>query len=507
MKKKLILLVFFTLVLSTVPTYANAQKEDRLWQEETIYSLMVDRFNNANTKNDYFVNTQDPLAYNGGDFQGIIDKLDYIKDMGFTAIRLSSIFENTERGYHGYWVKDFYKTEEHFGSLETFKKLVKEAHDRELRVIIDFVTNNVSTEHPWLADPSKEDWFHEKREISDWSNQQQVENGWFNSLPDLNQDHIEVKEYLIEAAKWWIENTDIDGYSLPDVNHVPLSFWAEFSDEIKQEKEDFILIGVPSTTPKLQKENYLAAGLDGMFDYASANILREVFGSNNQSLNPINTKIEAPNSQLWINFFDNEKTTRFTSDIVENKHFPGARWKTALTFLYTSPGIPVVFYGSEIALNGEEIPDNHRLMNFRTEKELMDFITKLGELRNQLPSLTRGDLEMIYDKNGMMVFKRSYENETAIMAINNSSESQNVTLSGEQIEADKELRGLLKGDLVRNIDGEYPIIIDRDEAEIYVIAEKSGINFSLIGALACVYLLFMWFLISVLRRRKRNNIN
>jgi glycosidase len=505
MKKKLILnVVFFTILLSIVPTYANAQKEDRLWQDETIYSLMIDRFNNANTENDYFVNTQDPLAYNGGDFQGVIDKLDYIKDMGFTTIRLTSIFENTERGYHGYWVKDFYKTEEHFGSLETFKKLVKEAHARDLRVIIDFVTNNVSSEHPWIADPSKEDWFHEKREISDWSNQQQVETGWFNSLPDLNHEQTEVKDYLIEAAKWWIENTDIDGYTLPEVNHVPISFWKEFSEEIKLEKKDFILIGVPSTTPNLQKENYLSAGIDGMYDYASANLLREVFGSNNQSLN---TKYEAHDSQLGINFFDNEKTTRFTSDIVENKHFPGARWKTALTFLYTSPGIPVVFYGSEIALNGEEIPDNHRLMNFRTEKELMDFITKLGELRNQLLSLTRGDIEMIYDKNGMMVFKRSYENETAIIAINNSSESQNVTLSSEKIAPEKELRGLLKGDLIRNIDGEYPIIIDRDEAEIYVIAEKSGINLSLIGALAAVYLLFMWFLITVLRRRKRSNIS
>ncbi|MEW9051387.1 MAG: alpha-amylase family glycosyl hydrolase [Neobacillus sp.] len=505
MKKKLILnVVFFTILLSIVPTYANAQKEDRLWQDETIYSLMIDRFNNANTKNDYFVNTQDPLAYNGGDLQGVIDKMDYIKDMGFTTIRLTSIFENTERGYHGYWVKDFYKTEEHFGSLETFKKLVKEAHARDLRIIIDFVTNNVSSEHPWIADPSKEDWFHEKREISDWSNQQQVETGWFNSLPDLNHEHTEVKDYLIEAAKWWIENTDIDGYTLPEVNHVPISFWTEFSEEIKLEKKDFILIGVPSTTPNLQKENYLSAGIDGMYDYASANLLREVFGSNNQSLN---TKFETHDSQLRINFFDNEKTTRFTSNIVENKHFPGARWKTALTFLYTSPGIPVVFYGSEIALNGEEIPDNHRLMNFRTEKELMDFITKLGELRNQLLSLTRGDIEMIYDKNGMMVFKRSYENETAIIAINNSSESQNVTLSSEQIAPEKELRGLLKGDLVRNIDGEYPIIIDRDEAEIYVIAEKSGINLSLIGALAAVYLLFMWFLITVLRRRKRSNIS
>ena len=135
------------------------------------------------------VNTQDPLAYNGGDFQGVMDKLDYLKDMGFTAIRLTSIFDNSAGGYHGYWVNDFYKPEEHFGSLKTFKKLVNEAHNRDMKVIIDFVTNNVSKEHPWVNDTTKQNWFNEKQEISD-----------SDALPDLNQDNPEVKNYLIECC-------------------------------------------------------------------------------------------------------------------------------------------------------------------------------------------------------------------------------------------------------------------------------------------------------------------
>ena len=492
MKKTLITLILIcTFVFSAAPATIAIERESREWQDETIYSIMVDRFFDANIKNDMDVNTQDPLAYNGGDFQGVMDKLDYLKDMGFTAIRLTSIFDNTDGGYHGYWVNDFYKTEEHFGSLKTFKKLVQEAHNRDMKVIIDFVTNNVSNEHPWVNDASKQDWFNEKSKSSN-----------SDALPDLNQDNPEVKAYLLDAAKWWINETDIDGYSLPEVNDVPESFWNEFSKEVKKEKENFFLLGITSTDSNADINKYKKVGIDGLTDYQHSENLRNFFATTNQSFSVMNeNKVQKP--ELQPQFFDNELTTRFTSDIVKNKHFPGARWKTALTYIYSTPGIPVVFYGSEIALNGGEIPDNLQPMNFRTEKELIDYITKLGELRNQLPSLTRGSMELLYEKDGMVVYKRVYQNEIAIIAINNTSESQNVTLNKEQIEGGKELRGLLKGDLVRSKDDQYDLIIDRDEAEIYVLANKSGINLPLIGSLILVYILFTIFIIKVRKRSRR----
>lgn len=492
MKKTLITLILFCIfIFSSVPAYGAAVGKTREWQDETVYSIMVDRFFNANTKNDIDVNTLDPLAYNGGDFQGVIDKLDYLKDMGFTAIRLTSIFDNTAGGYHGYWVNDFYQPDEHFGSLKTFKKLVQEAHQRDMKVLIDFVTNNVSTEHPWVKDETKQNWFNEK---SDSSNS--------NALPDLNQDNPEVKAYLIDAAKWWINETDIDGYTLPEVNHVPEAFWSDFSNEVKKEKDNFFLLGITSLNSNVDPDKYKNAGIDSLTDYQHSEQLRNVFATTNRAFSELNeNKVQKP--ELQPQFFDNEMTTRFTNDIVKNKHFPGARWRTALTYIYSTPGIPVVFYGSEIALNGGEIPDNRQPMNFRTEKELIDYITKLGEVRNQLPSLTRGSMEMLYEKNGMAVYKRVYQDETAIIAINNTSESQNVTLNKEHIEGGKELRGMLNGDLVRsNDDNQYDLIIDRDEAEIYVLANKSGINLTLIGSLVVVYILFTIFIIKVRKRRK-----
>ncbi|MCX8046854.1 MAG: alpha-amylase family glycosyl hydrolase, partial [Anoxybacillus gonensis] len=160
MKRVFRALLIFVLLLS-VTTPASA-KTERRWQDERIYFIMVDRFNNGNPKNDYEVDVHDPKAYHGGDLQGIIDKLDYIKEMGFTAIWLTPIFANEKGGYHGYWIEDFYKVEEHFGTLDDFKRLVKEAHKRDMKVILDFVVNHTGYNHPWLNDPAKKDWFHEK---------------------------------------------------------------------------------------------------------------------------------------------------------------------------------------------------------------------------------------------------------------------------------------------------------------------------------------------------------
>ncbi|WP_462408950.1 alpha-amylase family glycosyl hydrolase [Neobacillus sp. Marseille-QA0830] len=491
-------LIFF--LLSAMPANAKVNEKDRQWQDETIYSIMVDRFNDSVQKNNLDVNTNDPNQYNGGDFQGIIDKLDYIKSMGFTAIRLSPIFENANGGYHGYWVTDFYKVDEHFGTLKEFQTLVKEAHKRKIRVLIDFVANNTAKNHPWVNDPDKRDWYHKQQENVDWTNQEQAENGWVDGLPDLNQENPEVSQYLIDAAKWWIKNTDIDGYSLPDVNRVPMDFWKQFTDEVKGEKDNLFLLGIPSKDTNVNLEQYQNAGIDSLFDYSQSGKLRQVFATTNHSF-----KTVTPQQQpLAANFFDDEYTTRFTGDIVEERQFPGSRWKTALTYLYTTPGIPVVYYGTEIALTGGETPDNRRLMSFRAEKELIDYITRIAEVRAEQPSLTRGTFTVLYDKNGMAVYKREYKGVTTVIAINNTRESQNVTLTSDQLEGNKELRSLLSDNVVRSQKGEYMLIIDRDNSEIFLLADKTGFNLPYITVTIISVLLILLFLLFIIKRGKQN---
>lgn len=500
------IILVFILLIPSVSAHADVKKENRLWQDESIYSIMIDRFNDGDMKNDINTNTKDPLAYNGGDFQGIIDKLDYIHDMGFTAIRLSPIFDNAPGGYHGFWVNNFYQTEEHFGSIKTFQTLVKEAHKRNMKVLVDFVANNVAASHPWTSDPSKQGWFHKKQEITDWNNQEQVENGWVDGLPDLNQDNPDVKTYLIDAAKWWIKKTDIDGYSLPAINQVPVAFWKDFSKKVKQEKKDFFLMGVPSGKAPVDLLKYENAGIDSMFDNSYSENIRQKFATTDESMNPLFTSLEKKknvvnNPYLLATFMDNEYTARFTKDIVDKRQFPGARWKTAFVYLYTTPGIPVVYYGSEIALNGGSAPDNYGQMNFRADTDLIDYVTKLAKLRNQLPSLTRGTMKMLYEKDGMSVYQRKYKGETAIIAINNTKESQHVTLTNEQIEGGKELRGLLEGDLVRSNNNQYNLILDRDKAEIYVLTQKSGISFLFIAPFVAIFLLAVLFIWRLKKRK------
>ncbi len=501
MKKRVCMVLFFLALFSNTLAVVAAEKEEHKWQDETVYSLMIDRFNNGDQTNDFGVDINDPNGYHGGDFQGIIDQLDYIKEMGFTAISLTPIFANEDGGYHGYWVNDFYQTDEHFGSNDLFNKLVDEAHKRDMKVILDFVSGYVGPKHPWVNDPTKKDWFKEGQEEVD---QEGI------TLPKLDHENPEVKKYLIDAAKWWIKESDIDGYLLDSVGDVPTSFWVDFTNEVKSVKKDFFLLGEVTTNDPVKMESYAETGIDGFVDFPLNEELRKVFPKPDQSFGELFKRLEQNeelglNSYLMGTFMDNHHTVRFTRDMVENNEHPGPRWKQSLTYLYTTPGIPIVYYGSEIALDGGNSPDNRRQMNFRTDKELIDYMAKLSRVRSQLPSLTRGKMELLYEQDGMAVYKREYQEETSVVAINNTTETQTVAIPAEKLAEgadNKELRGMLNGDLVRDKDKQYTMTIDRDESEIYVLSEKSGINLFYLISLGVVLLSFFVFLILVSKRSR-----
>ncbi|KAB2337176.1 alpha-amylase [Cytobacillus depressus] len=456
--------ILIPLLLFYAHPVGAVEKEDRKWQDESIYYLMVDRFYNGDFKNDFHVNVKDPQSFHGGDFKGIVDKLDYISDMGFTAIWLTPIFDNEEKGYHGYWVKDFYNTEEHFGTIDEYKTLVAEAHNRNMKVILSF---------------------------------------------PINQYNHEVNDHLIDAAKWWISETKVDGYFLAEVNSASKDFLTDFVQEVKSVKNDFYILGeVRSNDPHFITE-YEDTGIDGFIDFPLMESLRPAYAQVDQSLNELITRKEEllstyKDPYLMGTLMDDDKIERFTRDVITKNQHPGPRWKLAFTYLYTTPGIPIVYYGSEIALDGGLGPDSHRMMDFRTDKDLIDYMTKLGELRNSLPSLTRGDVKVLAEENGVIAYKRTYEGETTVIVINNSSESQSITISASELADNKELRGLLTNDLVKSNDQQYQLFIDREEAEIYVLAPKSGINIPYVAATVIVWSAFIGFVIALWRRSKRN---
>lgn len=497
-------LLFYGLFFSCVQ--AAGEKEERSWRDEAIYFIMVDRFNNGDTKNDKDANTTDLQAYNGGDLKGITKRLDYIQDMGFTSIWLTPVVDNEEDGYHGYWTKDFYKVEEHFGSMADMKELVKEAHKRDMKVLLDFVAGHTGNKHPWLFHKEKQGWYSKKQGKNDPI---QIEGSSVFGLPQLNFENEEVRKFLIDNAKWWIAQTDIDGFRLEGMQSIPKDFWSEFIREVKAVKTDFFFIGDALASGASNIPAYQNMGIGSFLNVSSYKKMTEIFSKTGQSSNGLykdwlSNQGAYPQPYQLGNFLDNQNTKRFTRLALEEKQYPPTRLRLALAYLFTSPGIPIMYYGTEIALDGGDPPDNRRLMDFKTDDKFLKYISKLGELRQQLPSLRRGTFEMLYDKDGMSVFKRTYQEETVIIALNNTEKTQKVHLTREQLDMNKELRGLIEEDIIRPAKDGYYLVLDRETANVYALVEKTGLNIPFISALIGVNVLFAIFLILVRRRQKQS---
>lgn len=464
------------------------EEEARNWQDEIIYSITIDRFYNGDVTNDHNVSIQNPLTYQGGDFKGIIEKLDYIKDLGFTTISLSPIIDNETDGYHGYWPQDFYETEEHFGTIEEFKQLVQAAHEKNIKVIVDLPITHIATTHEWLADPEKADWYTEAGE----------DGVLVTDIPQLLHETPEVEQYLIEMAKWWVSETDIDGYRLVNAHIPSVAFWERFSAEVKKSKEDLFLI-----SDRMVNDDLLDASGDYSFYEEASSTFREV----DQSLDELyqiskqhQTTLENP--FVIGNFIDNDQTVRFTRELIEKRQNPETRLKLALTYLYGAPGIPMIYYGTEIALDGGQVPDNHRMMAFRADKVIVDYMTKLAEIRKHHSSLRHGDFELIFNQKGMAVFKRTFEEESTIIAINNASETITADIPVEVIGENQELRALLSDEIVRANEDRYLLVMDRETANIFMLHEQTGINWMFIIGMVGVWSAFGIFIYLVKRKSK-----
>lgn len=502
-KRVLPLIIFSVLWFYSIPAYAVA-KEERILQDEVIYSIVIDRFFDGNPNNNDDVDVNNPNTFNGGDFAGITKKLDYLKDMGFTTIILSPIFSNEKDGYHGYWVRDFYHTDPHFGTLAEFKKLVEEAHKRDIKVMIDFMANHVGPHHTWLNDADKNDWFKEKKAVTHDTNLDNLEMDWLDSLPKLQTENPEVKSYLLGVARWWIQETNIDGYRLVKMQDVEADFWQDFYQVVKAEKADFYLIGDLVSAERKGVTGYEETGMDAFMDYTEIDDLRTAFSAPDERLANLLTKQKGNMYPKVVNFMDTSLLPRFTFDAVTANQHPGTRWKLALSYLYTSPGVPALLYGTEIALNGGKSPENQPLMNFKTDQELVEYITKLAIIRATNPALAHGTMEILFEKDGVLIYKRMLASETMVIVINNTSKTQTITLNQSQLEENKELRGELNSDLVRSKDHLYTIVIDREQAEIYKLANKSIINIPYLIALILVLAAFAIFIVLVIKRSKRN---
>ncbi|MEK5040800.1 alpha-amylase family glycosyl hydrolase [Sporosarcina sp. FSL K6-3457] len=472
MKRWFGLIATSLLLVTTLNPVGVFAKADRTIEDESIYDLLVDRFNNGDGLNDYHVDTQDLSAFNGGDFTGIGTRLEYIAGMGFTLISLGPVFA-TET-YDGSKVLDYTKLEPHFGTDKEFSEMIKTIHKRDISVIADFPFAGVSANHVWAKE------------------------GKFKAIPaadgtiDWDSSDVAVQRALKEAVVDFVETYKLDGIRLTKIEKFDTAFINEVIGAVKAvNSEAYVLTNEASD-----------ANFDGALNMDKMNALRASFVTPDVDAAALSLFTE--NADNGLVQFDDLTGPRYTYDLVEARMFPPTRWKLAAAALFSMPGTPIMPYGTEIAVNGKAAPENHQLMNFKIDEELIEYITGLNKLRNLSETFRNGDFEILYNEDGFSIFKRSSDEETWIIALNNTTQTSNFAIPKEVIGDNKKLRGLLDNDLIRESkDGMFRVVLDREMAEIYIADEDTGFNTPYLIASILIYVTFLSFLFMVWRKGKQ----
>lgn len=419
-----ILIFFIVLLASTACTRTSPEKT--FGPQDLIYFVMTDRFYDGDSTNNAQVDKQDPKKYHGGDFTGLSQKLDYIQGLGATALWITPVQDNIPDGYHGYWIDDFRKIEPSLGTMKALQTLSKEIHDRDMKLIVDFVVNHTGYDSTLLKE--KPDWFHEERSILNYNDKEQVQNGWLAGLPDLDQSKPEVEQFLIDSALWLIEEVKIDGFRLDTVRHVDPEFWKKFTAAILAKYPDFYFLGEVYDFNASVVNYWKSGGIEGMLDYPMYKAMRETFrdsGSGKTLAKALETSLKDKTRHLNGLFIDNHDNKRFLSATGTNAE---KYLKQALVFMMSSGQIPVIYYGTEVMMEGGDDPDNRRDFPWdQAENRLQPLWQKLLEMRND-PAFKAGSLELILAEQDYLVYQVSSETRDYLYLLNLRDEPVTVQL-------------------------------------------------------------------------------
>lgn len=408
------------------------------WRDQSIYFVMTDRFRNGDPRNDGDARPGDPRWWQGGDLRGVIDELDYIKGLGMSAIWLTPVTKQMPGGYHGYWTEDFYRIDPHLGDMATLQELVRQAHRRSMKVILDVVLNHVGYDSPWLTDGKHEGWFHPRCTVSD-SDQQSVERCWLAGLPDLNTENPDVRRYLEDWSLWLIAQTGVDGFRLDTARNLPKDFIAEWARHVHQAHPGFWILGEVWSSDYRYQDAYLAAGLDAVTDFYTYDNVRRALGGSTTDLAWL--RLPAPVAESYLThgpvaratFVDNHDVPRFVGPRADEA--ARERLRVALVDLFTQPGTPVLYYGTEVALAGGADPDNRRMMPWSGEIDTTtrDLVRRLANLRAATPALRRGAYEKLDASATSYVFLRRLSDGVAVVAMNAGDQPMERTFAADDV--------------------------------------------------------------------------
>lgn len=377
------------------------------WVADAVfYQIFPERFANGDPENDPdgvedWGGTPKRDNFFGGDLQGIIDHLDYLDELGITALYLTPIFESTSN--HKYNTTDYERIDPHFGDEETLRRLVDAAHDRDIRVVLDAVFNHCGRQFGPFQDVLEHgrdseyvDWFHIHEFPIQFEPRPTYDAFGFESyMPKLNTENPEVKSYLIDVATYWIEETGIDGWRLDVANEVDHQFWREFRRAVKEIKPDAYILGEiwHDSRPWLQGDQFDAV-MNYPFTYTADTFLGEEAINASEFADKLNRFLfRYPDqiNEVLFNLLGSHDTARL------RHRYDGDERKVrlALLLLLTFRGSPCIYYGDEVGMTGGDDPDCRRTMVWdRSEqnRELHRYVTDLIKLRTSYRPLRRGDV-------------------------------------------------------------------------------------------------------------------
>ena len=449
--------------------------------DDVIYLIMIDRFADGDPSNNTPANSpreandrQNPRGFHGGDLRGIINQLPYLKDLGVTALWLTPWYDNwnglndcdkpwcPNTYYHGYHTIDYYAVEDRFGDLETLRELVRKAHSLGIKIIQDQVANHVGSQHSWITDPPLKNWFHgtlrqhqlnkfkNSTLLSPHSNQLEVRNtldGWFSEdLPDMNQEEPEVARYEIQNALWWAGITGIDGIRQDTLQYMPRFFIRDLSNALHRQHPKLWMVGEVFERDSAHTAFFIGGHtgwdgidtkLDSVFDFALWNTSLQVF-TNKSPVRLLREQLKYdalyPDPSRLTVLANNHDTPRFLS--LEGATAAGAMLHTA--FILTVRGIPQLYYGEEIGMEGKDEPDNRRDFprGFRAgphertpnERQMFDWTRSWIRLRRENIAIRSGRLIDLYSDDESYVFARQHEKETVIVALNRCDQDKPITV-------------------------------------------------------------------------------
>ena len=451
---------------------------------DVLYLVMPDRFANGDPSNDqipmrceYKVDRESPNARHGGDLAGIEQHLDYIEDLGVTAIWLNPVLENDMPGgsYHGYATTDYYRVDSRFGTNEDYKRLIDKAHQRGMKVVMDMIFNHCGSEHPWMKDIPSHDWFnnldhyvqtnHDKEAyfdpyVSDYDKSVMMD-GWFvHSMPDLNQKNPHVEKYLIQNSIWWIEYSGVDGIRQDTYPYADVEMMRRWCKEVENEYPQYNIVGEAWMNYTIGSAYWQQGsrlnfgedtGLKTVMDFKLMGIAHDVFhadGGLQGAFEHLCYDYVYADINHVLRFLENHDTDRFLREMPKSVDELYA-FKQGMTFLLTIPGIPQLYYGQELLMNGTkengdgyirlDVPggwQGDKVNQFEAagrsevQNNAWQFTQKLLKWRKGNEIISKGKMKHFMPFQNVYVYERSLDGKNVIVIMNGGS--KNVELPMER---------------------------------------------------------------------------